>query len=701
MQARFKPRARIMQHLGEQLIKNESVAVLELVKNAYDAYATEVSVHVDVNNGVIEISDNGTGMDEDTVNNIWFEPGTDNKEKELEEIKKDRFYTGRVPLGEKGIGRFGVHKLGNEIELITRCCDEKEIYLNIDWSKFKATSYLEDVPIDVVLRKPVIFKNKTHGTHLIISSLKKEMTRGTVRKIYRDLMNLHSPFDYENKNKSDTFKVNMTCSEDWLDDIDTIESLLGYAMHTLDATIENDTIEFKYEFKPLKVFQNIESRTKSVKNEKIVKTYKIDRLDKQKTVNLGNYKIGTVKIKLLIFDRDAKVINIGIPNKKLYQDYLNEQCGIRLYRDNVVIYGVGGSENDWLGLESRRINSPASKLSRKNVIGAVYLDRIDSKDIVENTNREGLIENDAYEALIDSVLALLSMVETERNIDKSKVRSYFAGNGSTSEPVVDSIRELRDIVNDKIKDKITASLLTSQIDRIEEDYKYINSVYLRSANSGMGLSIVIHEVEKIVSELKSASNVMNVDKHLQKLVSDLDSVINGFSELIRTGKPELITLSDLVNLAKKNIRYRLRAHVIDFVIDLDFDASQIKVSKSLVVGMIINLIDNSIYWMEHKDAVSGLKNKVIRVFSEVMDDRVSLIIADNGTGFRINADDALKPFISGKPNGMGLGLHLAHEIMKMNNGIISIRNPVEFDLPQPEFETGAVVALTFKLEENQ
>ncbi|GKT22665.1 ATP-binding protein, partial [Aduncisulcus paluster] len=74
--------------------------------------------------------------------------------------------------------------------------------------------------------------------------------------------------------------------------------------------------------------------------------------------------------------------------------------------------------------------------------------------------------------------------------------------------------------------------------------------------------------------------------------------------------------------------------------------------------------------------------------------------ADNGTGFKINPEDALKPFISGKQNGMGLGLHLAQEIMKMSNGIISVRNPVEFDLPQPQFETGAVVALTFMLEGN-
>jgi len=133
----FKPRARLLLQLGDQLIKNENIALLELVKNSYDACATQVSVIMkkldDSDNGIIIVEDNGTGMDMNIIQNAWMEPGSDYKEKIYKQWTCAEYVQNkiteeckRIPLGEKGIGRFTAHKLGNVIELVTRKEGHKE-----------------------------------------------------------------------------------------------------------------------------------------------------------------------------------------------------------------------------------------------------------------------------------------------------------------------------------------------------------------------------------------------------------------------------------------------------------------------------------------------------------------------------------------------------------------------------------------------
>ena len=122
LQMPFKPRAQILLQLGEQLIKNENIAILELVKNAYDADAKKVVVNMrsidskDI--GYIEIHDDGCGMSIDIIRDIWMEPGNSHKKGVVE--RKERSELGRLPIGEKGIGRFGVHKLG-KCRIFIRC----------------------------------------------------------------------------------------------------------------------------------------------------------------------------------------------------------------------------------------------------------------------------------------------------------------------------------------------------------------------------------------------------------------------------------------------------------------------------------------------------------------------------------------------------------------------------------------------------
>lgn len=169
----FKPRARMLVQLGDQLIKNESIALVELVKNAYDADASYVSItmnNIDQQaNGEIIIKDDGWGMDLNTILNVWLEPGSDSKSNIIEENRRSP--KGRLPIGEKGIGRFGVHKLGNEIEMVTKKVNGKEYCVHINWELFTKTKYLNEIPIPVIEREqPIDFSPKESGTILRIKN---------------------------------------------------------------------------------------------------------------------------------------------------------------------------------------------------------------------------------------------------------------------------------------------------------------------------------------------------------------------------------------------------------------------------------------------------------------------------------------------------------------------------------------------------
>ncbi|MBR0073524.1 MAG: ATP-binding protein, partial [Bacteroidales bacterium] len=211
MQDYFKITPRIIAHLGEDLIKNESIAVLELVKNSYDAYASKCDVYFEEKKGKIvsiQISDNGCGMNADIIKEVWLVIGTDNKKKILQQEGLTRY-----PLGEKGIGRLGVHKLGRKITLISKSKDNYEVELKIDWEKLETAKSIDSFPVEINQNLiPLHFSENETGTKIVIESLKSEWDRRQLREIYRNIMSLHSPFE----DGSDQFEVTIRSNNERL-----------------------------------------------------------------------------------------------------------------------------------------------------------------------------------------------------------------------------------------------------------------------------------------------------------------------------------------------------------------------------------------------------------------------------------------------------------------------------------------------------
>src|SRR5712691_331163 len=124
---RIRPRARMVKIIGEDLIRDNTVGLMELVKNGYDADARIVRVelhHLQTpQETVIIVEDDGIGMTEEAICGPWFEPAHGGKEHQKE--TGTRTPLGRLPLGEKGVGRFAAQRLGHKLELVSRPANEQ------------------------------------------------------------------------------------------------------------------------------------------------------------------------------------------------------------------------------------------------------------------------------------------------------------------------------------------------------------------------------------------------------------------------------------------------------------------------------------------------------------------------------------------------------------------------------------------------
>jgi len=678
--------------LGDQLIRDPGVAVFELVKNAFDADSPDATITMsyvdDPAHGEITVEDSGTGMDFETVSNVWLEPGTDYRLMQKEEKKPSERFK-RFPIGEKGVGRFAAHKLGEKIRLITRKKNALEVVVDIDWDNdFRNKRYLEDVEIRVTQRAPQYFKQSRTGTRIEVTRLRDTWTRKMVRDLARAINAISSPYQDTSEFKT---KLVMKDHAEWLHGLLDVTDVLAHSLHKAKGIIKGSKLTYTYEFTPYPGMKRVKGRTarKSV------------TLGSAKNpVNLANHNIGPVQITLYLFDLDSKVLSLGdINDKKGLKDFLKESGGVRVYRGGIRVYDYGEPGNDWLNLGGRRVNIPTKRLSNNQILGAVALDPKQSIDLkrnrglIEKTNREGFVENADYDAFHDAIVDAIQNIEVERNYDKKRIRDAYY-EGSLREPVLEDISTLRQIV----EEKELIGELGSYLDRIEGDFLAIKERLLTSASAGLSLSVVIHEVEKGVAELVHAVETDKATNRIKALAKHLADLIEGYGALVRRSGSAKERASSLLSQALFNLELRLRIHKIEVVRPkgnhYDF---QMKCSRRLVISTLMNLIDNSIWWLDNKWGEQPDRKKLFVSTVRDLDGHPGIIVADNGPGFIDPPELLIEPFITRKPEGMGLGLHVASEVMKAQGG--SLVFPDKDDVVMPEGIDGAIVGLSFREQE--
>ncbi|SIQ06476.1 sensor histidine kinase [Chryseobacterium sp. RU33C] len=732
----FKPKAHILILLGEELIKSSVMAIYELIKNSYDADSKGAFVKFenieDLEKASITITDSGTGITKEVLEEVWFEPGTDFR-KPLNsdgsrKIKRSPIFW-RVPMGEKGVGRFAVHKLGHTIKLISRPAEiildevgkaksinllDYEVVVEIDWRSYSQSKYLEDVKINWEVKKnseTFHFKN-SHGTEIIIGNLKEPWSRGMARQLKRQTISMLSP-----KNDPNKFDIKLDFGNWWLNDFPSIEEALKSAPYKLTVLVEeNYDMTFEYNF-ALSNNEEIGTRSIDAKSNDLqskqkykwnikgtlkpyYKEYLLKKEYNQEEINtfLEKYDsneniipFGSFMLELYSYDLDSVSLRDYTLSPSFIKSILREHSGIKVFKQDLRIFDYGDPGNDWLGLDIKRVNNKTWFSNNQN-IGFIYLDDEKSSSLIEKTNREGFINNYSFDFLVVLLEFILNEFKSERTSDRERwLKFNKKGAEGSLEQQLDAFKEIVNNVDFSNEEK--KQLVLREAEKIEERYAQDKETLLIPAGVGMTASFAMHEIEKLVPRMEETIREYPIDvATIEDQVLELKDYVEGIVSIVKKGSDKPISLTESIDQALKNYATRLANHKININLDYDPNIETIKCDKRLFITMLMNLIDNSIYWID----TIYKKDKGIYIKTEKTNEKVTILFVDNGPGFKDNIEDIVRPFFSRKEGGIGIGMYLVDTVM-MKYGKLNIIYDSEIlkDRNVPGSYTGAAVELVF------
>lgn len=736
MTASFKPKAHILTLLGEELIKDPVMAIYELVKNSYDADSKGTFVKFenieDLDKASITITDSGTGLTKEVLEEVWFEPGTDFRKPfnndGSRKIKRSPIFW-RVPMGEKGVGRFAVHKLGHTIKLISRpakvIVDEfgkaqsvnlldYEVIVNIDWRSYLQSKYLEDVKVKwEVNNNPETFHFKnSHGTEITIGNLKEPWSRGMARQLKRQTISMLSP-----KNDSNKFDIKLDFGNWWLNDFPSIDEALRSAPYKLAVLVEDNydmTFEYKFALSNNEMIgiRSIDSKSSDERSKQkykwnikgalrpYYKEYLLKKEYNQEEVNVFLVKydsgdniipFGSFMVELYSYDLDSVSLRDYTISPSFIKSILREHSGIKVFKQDLRVFDYGDPGNDWLGLDIKRVNNKTWFSNNQN-IGFVYLDDEKSGTLIEKTNREGFINNYSFDFLVVILDFVLNEFKSERTSDRERwLKFNKKGAEGSLEQQLDTFKEI--VNSTDFSDEEKKQLVLQEAEKIEERYAKDKETLLIPAGVGMTASFAMHEIEKLVPRMEETIMEDPINSAtIADQVLELKDYVEGIISVVKKGNDKPISLTGSIDQALKNYTTRLTNHKISVDLNYDSNIETIKCDKRLFITMIMNLIDNSIYWI---DTIYKTE-KGIYIKTEKTNEKVTILFVDNGPGFKDNIEDIVRPFFSRKDGGIGIGMYLLDTVM-MKYGKLNIIYDSEIlkDRNVPEKYRGAAVELIF------
>src|SRR5665213_558707 len=719
--AKFRPRARLLQMLGDQLIGSIRLAVFELVKNAYDADASKVSVvfqDVDTSEAQIIIRDNGEGMDRDILTGVWLEPGADYREiQRRDNVRSKKFH--RLPLGQKGVGRFAVHKLGSKIEVRTKRAGKQELTVLIDWLEYTKNKYMDEAFIVVKDSAVPIFAAEETGTQINISELRTIWTRGDARRLWRNVKSISSP-----TKTPESFNVELDVPEhqNWLKGLLDTPDFLDRAMWHFVFSYENGKFEWEYNFNPLpgikiaaqhKASEPATALKLSPEDQKTFATIDESGKEKKRIVageyftrttfdQTGREQIGTVLGDFYSFDRDKPVLDL-MAEARSVTEFLDESGGVRVYRDGVRVYNYGerAAGDDWLGLDQRRVNIPTRRLSNNILIGSVDISLAESGDpdvgLVEKTNREGFFENDAFQKFKAVVLGALIEFENLREQDKRNIRKVLK---TVTEKTIGDLEDPLNSLRSELEKRNLSEALGNHLKAIERKFNQMKEVMTHAGNAGLNLGILFHEIDRGVKGLTSDIRKNAPMKSLLARAEHLSQLLDGFSTLLRKDRKKIHRIKDILQESRLLNENRFDIHSVIFscpVLTGEQPDFEVNVSFGMLLGALSNLIDNAIYWLQVRWPETRGKpaNRAIYIgTTDYFEEGPANVIDDNGNGLPADTTELTKPFVTLKPYGMGLGLYYVNMVCELNNARLII-SPDREDVGIPSAYDGAAFAIIF------
>lgn len=710
---KYKISSRATILLGRESVSKVEGAIIELIKNSYDADADLCYVYFDIANNSLYLIDNGMGMTKKIIEDYWMTIGTDNKKTEYISPK------GRVKSGEKGIGRFALDRLGSICELYSKNKSEQIIRWKTNWDSFeesgkmledieaefefldsKLNSYLPEAIIENIekLKSDNNIKfDFESGTIIRIIDLRDNWTENKISNLKKSLEFLIPPMEQD--------KFILCIQKDNFSKYELVENTFSEEYdYKIESKFDGENFNirlFRKEFDLSKIsddifreeaFNKFPYRKEDFYSNQLNFKYKISELLNnsdaniiQKVREIGRFQFQFIFMKLSIPKKEEFFYKEIGKNRK---NWLEEHGGIKIYRDNFWVrpYGENKSNSfDWLGLEARNnanpvaVSSDTGRWTVRNAQGqgSVFISRIENVAILDKSSREGIIENSTFSLLKEILIKIISILEKDRAYIAKNFKFYY--NKTNEKEIIKnkSIEIAKSINEDIILQNQDISTKESNLKDLAKAIQYFKEdkeelitelkLMRALATNGLITTSIVHDL-KTINELL----VSRVDGFRSAIENNNENLINrNIEDLLETDNFIKSWISVIINQVKIDKRKRLKKNICDTVNDIIsaikpiLEKKQIqinskgfnnKIEKKIFVSdfesIIYNLIINSIESFERESR----NTREINISVKSNESEFFILYSDNGYGLGSNFKDPYEIFrygISSKTNKDG------------------------------------------------
>lgn len=471
----FRTKARAVELLGRKQIRDSVTALAEIMKNSYDADAQYLRVDFltkDISSPCIVICDTGEGMSKEDLEDKWLVLGTPSKL----ENKKKTTQSGRAVMGEKGIGRLAISRLGQQMWMFTKKTDTEWNILYINWNIFENPDlYIQDIEIPVLyhqsleeLSELVEVLKDTQMENLSDSSWKIEKNRESAEMIRKQIVysqpDLELIIDFCNiiansGRQQGTVIISMNLNDDWeryLDKTTVPEDdmlaarnynrlnsfMSDFAANKKDFSVElfhnEEPLVFTagfneqdYELYDMRIEGYVEHgifqgsiNARNGDSQILEQCNTMLKRGISVTSGIKNWEkddCGRYHVKLCHFEMDKKNTGLTSDEWETIKSRMDRAGGIGVYRDGVRVLPYGEPDNDFLELEERRSRSATYYLfSHRNMFGRIDITSSDNPHLEDKSSREGFIENQYYSYFIKTLQNLLIKIAVDFAGDMNK-----------------------------------------------------------------------------------------------------------------------------------------------------------------------------------------------------------------------------------------------------------------------------------------
>ncbi len=677
---RFHPR--VFASLGADLVTSDLVAVIELVKNCYDAFATRVDVRFKTGADgklSLEIEDDGMGMTDSTIRDVWCVVATPFRE---DHATSTRDKKQRRVSGAKGLGRLSAARLGEAMQVITKTKGDKCWQVDVSWGGLASAGSMEACYAYLAECDEKALRNGI-GTLVRITGLYGEWTDDMVTDLEEGLSRLKPPFS-----KLGDFKIYITPpgSNARATEIEPSKLINSPTYLVKGSYSENGFLKYEYNYKGL------DGRRRSVNTPQSWRTVKDDiaRTPQRYQPRGEKPRCGPFNFEIRAWDLDKDSVELASGQFKMQKSQIRTEIrtfkGLSVYRDQILVLPKSETARDWLGLDLRRVSKVGTRISTSQIVGYVGITGDANPDIEDTSDRERFVQNDAAKEFQVLLYHVIEALEMERDQDREPVpqNPLDIFSGISASDIVSEARRAKAQGADA--EEIIA--LVEGFDRklegtrkaVEQHFTY----YSRLATLGTLAAMLVHEignkrlyiqsfVEAVHGYLsnpgKGTADVRKTLRYAEEALSHLQRLAQVFYPLAarsyKRGR-RTASISATVEMCRTAQEKLLSGRRIEWKVELK-GQDEVKVDPAELHAVLQNLVDNAVYWLGRKE--DGEKKLVIETRRSPIVGRVQVLIHDSGIG--VADEDRERIFDPGytrRPNGAGMGLTVAGEIISQHEG---------------------------------